>query len=134
MAATVDTGETPCEKESISTPAETNSKSVVKLETDAIAVEAAAGSKRGPNEGADAVAEQTEAKRPKQEENDSDGDDEKTSGKFQKRMMAIQFGYVGTGYAGLQKYVTEFCCVSQYFLGLSLFSSLPMLNVHENFQ
>jgi hypothetical protein len=42
------------------------------------------------------------AKKQKQEDNDSDGDD-KGSGKFQKRMMAIQFGYVGTGYAGLQK-------------------------------
>jgi hypothetical protein len=42
-------------------------------------------------------------KRQKQDGNESDGDDEKGSGKYQKRMMAVQFGYVGTDYAGLQK-------------------------------
>ena len=48
-------------------------------------------------------ADPSNNKRQKQDGNDSDGDDEKGSGKYQKRMMAVQFGYVGTGYAGLQK-------------------------------
>mmetsp|Transcript_18752 Transcript_18752/g.51690 ORF Transcript_18752/g.51690 Transcript_18752/m.51690 type:complete len:145 (-) Transcript_18752:230-664(-) len=56
----------------------------------------------GDKRQSDAAESKEPAKRNKGDE-DSDGDDEKSSGKFQKRMMALQFGYIGTGYAGLQK-------------------------------
>jgi hypothetical protein len=114
------TAETPsCDKESIATPAtEIDIKVEVKLDADIASIDPAAGSKRGPSEGAEAVVKQNESKRPKQEENDSDGDDDKGSGKFQKRMMAIQFGYVGTGYAGLQKYVNDFSWFSRLALAV----------------
>ena len=62
------------------------------------------GSKRDNNEVT--KNETASSKKQKFEDNndsDGDGDEDKGSGKFQKRMMAIQFGYVGTGYAGLQK-------------------------------
>ena len=64
------------------------------------------GMKRGVvdiAEGALGDAEATpQSKRAKDDDSDGEGDDG-GGGKFQKRMMALQFGYVGTGYSGLQK-------------------------------
>jgi hypothetical protein len=69
-----------------------------------MAEEICVAGKRPANELLDTNTNKNESlsKLAKHEDSD-DGDDEKGSGKFQKRMVALQFGYVGTGYAGLQK-------------------------------